>query len=124
MTGVAFVNAPWWIDSVLALLFVTAAGAQFAWLGFYGHSIGRWMQALGWTGLSVRLVGDLVTGGDPHVAAVAIPFLALVSGGTAYTAIAQIRALQLDVRCMRDPLQHCFRADRVRAALAEKRVKG
>jgi hypothetical protein len=113
-------NAPIYIDFILATCVLIAAITQCVWLAFHGNSIGRWMQAIGWAGLATRLFWSIAHGDDPQVATVSIPLLIMAAGGAALTAVQQMRMLWVDVRCMQDPSQACFRTDRVRAALREK----
>ena len=49
-------DAPIYIDAILGLMLLVAAGTQCTWIAFHGHTLGRWLQALGWAGLSVRIL--------------------------------------------------------------------
>ena len=114
-----FVDAPPYIDTMLAFVFVITAGVNYVWIGMHGHTAGRWLQALGFTGLAMRLIFDLISGGDPHISAAAIFPLTAIAAGTSITAIQQMRMLWVDVRCMNDPKHKCFRSDRIKMALKE-----
>lgn len=115
------VDAPIYVDWLLVVALMIAAAVQYVWIGFHGHSAGRWLQALGFTGLAMRLMWSLSQGDDPPVAAVSIPLLMFVAAGSSITAIQQMRMLWMDVRCLQSPEHRCFREDRVKAALMEKR---
>ena len=114
------VDAPTYVDWTLGIVFLIAFLIQCLWIAFHGHSLGRWMQAIGFCGVGVRLVWSLSAGQDPQVAAISIPFLILLAGGTSLTAIQQMRLLWMDVRCMQQPEHRCYREDRVRDAIKEK----
>lgn len=118
-----FVNAPVYIDAVLCLVLAIAALVNYFWLGAHGHSIGRWMQALGYTGLFLRMFIDIIYGNDPHISVAAIAPLTFVAVGSAVTAIQQMRILWADVHCFRDPKFRCYRVDRVKMALREGKPK-
>ena len=117
----AMINAPVYVDAVLAVVLLIAAVAQFFWLAMHGSSIGRWLQGIGFCGVSVRILWTLFSGGDPNIASFSIPFLAAIGCGAAITAIQQMRMLRLEVKCMQDPSQQCFRSDRVKVAILERR---
>lgn len=114
------IDAPVYVDWALALVLMVSAIIQYIWIGFHGHTFGRWLQALGFTGLSVRLIWSLVQGYDPHIAAVSIGPLAGIATGSSITAIQQMRLLWTSVRCIQAPEHRCFREDRVKQALREK----
>jgi hypothetical protein len=118
MTGP--LNAPPWIDGMLCVAFVTAALVQYVLIAMRGHSVGRWMQAIGWTGLAMRLMWAFITDQDPIIASISIPFLISASGGTALSAYQYMRVMAADVRCIQDPSQRCAREDRVMLAIREK----
>lgn len=115
------IDAPVHIDLILAVCLAVAAGVQYVWIGFHGHSIGRWLQAIGFTGLAIRIFWQLVNGGDPSIAAVSIPLLIFIGAGSALTAIQQMRLLWLDVKCIQNPQHRCYRADRIKLALRGKK---
>lgn len=117
------IDAPVYVDVSLAVVLLFAACAQFFWLGMHGNSVGRWLQALGFCGIAVRIIWTISIGNDPHIASFSIPFLAAIGCGAAITAIQQMKLLRLEVRCMQDPTQPCFRKDRVKAAIMERRHK-
>ena len=117
------IDAPIYIDWILAIVFMIAAAVQCIWIAFHGHSLGRWFQAIGFCGVSVRLIWGLSEGQDPQVAAVSIPFLVLLAAGSSITAIQQMRLLWMDVRCLQRPEHRCFREDRVKAAILERQKK-
>lgn len=117
------IDAPVHADFVLGICLAIAALVQYAWIGFYGHSIGRWLQAVGFTGMAIRLIWAVAIGDNPPIAAISIPLLIFIGAGSALTALQQMHALWLDVRCFQDPTKPCFRADRIRLALLGKRKK-
>ena len=115
------IDAPIYVDWILGIVFLLAFLVQCVWVAFHGHSLGRWMQAIGFCGVGVRLVWSLAEGHNPQVAAISIPFLILLAGGTSLTAIQQMRMLWMDVRCLQRPEHRCFREDRVKAAILERK---
>jgi hypothetical protein len=115
------IDAPIYVDWLLATILMFAGGVQYVWLAFHGNSVGRWLQALGFTGISLRLMWSLSQGIDPPIAAVSVPLLMMLAIGCSLTAIQQMRLLWLDVRCIQDPKHVCFREDRVRWAIKERR---
>lgn len=117
----SLLNAPPMFDGMLCVAFTLAAIVQYVLIGMHGNTVARWMQAIGWTGLSMRLVWALSTGQDPLIASISIPFLIAASGGTALGAYQYMRILSADVRCMRDHDKPCAREDRVRMALQERK---
>ena len=114
------IDAPIYIDWILAIVMGIAACVQYVWLSFHGHSLGRWMQALGFTGLAIRIGWALSAGEDPPIAAVSVPLLMIIAAGASITAMHQMRMLWMDVRCMQDHRHRCFREDRVKAAILER----
>lgn len=115
------INAPVYVDLSLAIILLFAAVSQFFWLAMHGNSVGRWLQAIGFSGVSVRIFWTVISGGDPNIASFSIPFLSAVGCGAAVTAIQQMRMLRLEVSCMQDPSKQCFRDDRMKVAFAERR---
>jgi hypothetical protein len=115
------INAPIYIDAILGVLLLVTAGTQCTWIAFHGHALGRWLQAIGWSGLSVRILWSIAHGNDPMIAAVSIPLLLMAAGGATLTAVGQMRMLWMDVRCLQRPEHRCFREDRVKAAILERR---
>ena len=115
------IDAPIHIDIALGVCLLIAAGVQYAWIGFHGHSVGRWLQAIGFTGLAIRIFWQVIEGGDPSIAIISIPLLIFIGSGSALTAIQQMRALWMDVRCFQDPSKPCYRTDRIRDGLLERR---
>lgn len=117
------IDAPVYIDIMLAVVMGVCAGFQYVWLSFHGHSIGRWMQAIGWTGLCIRITWAVSSGENPPIASVSIPLLILAAGGASLTAYQQLRRLQANVRCMADPKFTCAREDRIKIALVGRKKK-
>lgn len=114
-------DAPIYIDWILASTMMIAAFVQYVWISFHGHSLGRWLQALGFTGLAIRLAWSLSSGEDPPIAAVSVPLLIFIAAGTSITAVQQMRLLWMDVRCLQQPEHRCYREDRVRMAIRERK---
>ena len=114
------INAPIYLDWLLAICLAIAAGTQYIWLAFHGSTFGRWLQAIGFTGLAMRIAWSLAQGGDPPIAAVSIPLLVFIAAGSAVTAVQQMRMLWMDVRCLQKPEHRCYREDRVKMALLER----
>lgn len=115
------IDAPIYVDAILGVLLLVAATTQSIWIAFHGHSLGRWLQAIGWSGLAIRVLWSVAHGQDPPIAAVSIPLLLMAAGGATLTAVQQMRLLWMDVRCIQRPEHRCFREDRVRAAIMERR---
>ena len=120
MLTLTMIDAPIYIDLLLACFMFAAAVVQCFWLAFNGHNLGRWMIAIGWCGLSVRITWSVFIGEDPPIAAVSVPLLMLASGGSAITAIRQIRFNRLGVTCQLDPDKPCYREDRIHDLLKKE----
>lgn len=69
----------------------------------------------------MRILWSVTHGADPQIAAVSVPLLLMAAGGATMTAVQQMRLLWMDVRCLQDHSQPCYRTDRVRAAFMERR---
>jgi len=115
------IDAPVHIDLILGICLAIAAIVQYTWIAFHGHSIGRWLQAVGFTGLAIRIIWSIAIGNDPPIAAVSVPLLVFIGAGSALTAIQQMRLLWLDVKCIQNPQHRCYRADRIKLAMREKK---
>lgn len=107
-------DAPWYIDYGLALVMSLAALVQYLWIARNGTSLGRWMMAIGWTGLAVRVVWGLVTEGNVAIHAASVPFLVSLAGGTVLVAWRQIIDVEPQVNCLQKPEYRCYREDRIR----------
>lgn len=113
------IDAPWYVDLMVCTLIVIAAGAQYTWIALLGHSVARWMTAIGWTGLALRMGVALAVDGNVPINALSLPFLSLIAGGTALTAWRHIVAAgDPQVNCFRDPAFRCAREDRIVEARA------
>jgi len=118
----SMIDAPVYVDIALAIILAVAAGTQYVWLAFHGHSIGRWLQAIGFTGLAMRILWTVAQGQDPHIAAISIAPLCMICIGATITAVHQMRSMLIDVRCLQNPLYPCFREDRLKKAAREHRA--
>ena len=107
-------DAPWYVDIALAASMTLAALAQYLWLAKNGHSAGRWLQAIGWTGLSARVIWALVVDGNVPINAVSVPFLVALAGGTVLTAWRRIVDIEREVYCLQKPEMRCYREDRIK----------
>jgi hypothetical protein len=123
MGSTLMVDAPWYVDLAVALCLVLSAGINYTLIGMNGNSLGRWLSAVGWTGLSARMLYGLLVDGNVPIASISMPFLAMAAGGTVIGALRHMRESQADVKCLRDPWIKCQRSDRVEAALAKIREK-
>jgi len=113
----ALTDASWHVDAVLALVMVLAACAQYICIALDGSSWPRWLLAIGWTGLSGRVLYALVMFGNVPIASASVPFLVCIAGGTVLLAWNRIIAAgQPVVHCLQEPQHLCQREDRLRAA--------
>lgn len=116
------IDAPWYVDSILMSVMIGAALVQYIWIAFKGHSVGRWLQAVGFTGLAMRMGYALYVDGNVPIASASVPFLMCLAGGTVLTAWKEILQKPLpEVHCLQEPDRLCQREDRIRAAILERK---
>ena len=108
------IDAPPYVDWALAVVMCMAAIAQYLWLAKNGSSFGRWLQAIGWTGLALRTVLGLILDGNVKIHAASVPFLVALAGGTVLTAWRRIIDAEREVYCLQKPEMRCYREDRIR----------
>lgn len=113
-------DAPWWIDTALMFVMMASAGVHYFAIAREGHSVGRWLLAIGWTWLSMRFAFALVLTGNIVVNPAAIPAFLMLATGTVFVAW---RSLRLNgappVYCLQEPDKLCQREDRIRAAIED-----
>jgi hypothetical protein len=115
------IDAPWYVDLVLATVMILAAMSQYAWISFSGHSTERWLLAIGWTGLAGRLAYSLIVDGNVMIALASVPFLVMIAGGTALSAWRQlVMKPPPKVQCLQEPEFLCQREDRIREAILRR----
>lgn len=69
-------------DFAVALISSLAAAFSYVRIACTSHDIGRWMIALGWTLIAVRLWHSLAIHGDAPVAPISLIALSMIGGGT------------------------------------------
>lgn len=120
MVPEALMDAPWYVDAVLMVIMFTAAGVHYFSIAREGHTVGRWLLAIGWTGLAIRFCYGLVTTGNVLVNPASIPFLLMLAAGTVFVAWRELRAFGApEVYCLQEPDKLCQREDRIRSAIEE-----
>ena len=81
------IDAPAWVDLLLLVVFCCTAFVQYVWIAQNGHSIGRWLQAVGWSGLIYRFTLSLMNDGNVPISSIGMAMLAMIAGGTVLTAV-------------------------------------
>lgn len=108
------IDAPPYVDLLMTIIITLTAFVQYVWIAKNGHGLGRWLQAIGWTGLSARMIYGMAVYGDLTVHAASIPFLIMVAGGTVLTAWTRIVDTEREVFCLQKPEMRCYREDRIK----------
>ena len=108
------IDAPWYVDWILAVIMALAALVQYLWIARNGSSFGRWLMAIGWTGLATRVILGLTMTGNVQIHAASVPFLVMLAGGTVLVAWRQIVDVERVVHCLQKPEMRCYREDRIK----------
>jgi hypothetical protein len=113
-------DAPWWADLIVMVAMFSAAFFKATNIAFLGHSLTRWLECVGWLGLTGRFAVGLMLDGNVPVNPAAALFLLMIATGSLRNAYLQLQTARVKVMCIQEPSRRCYREDRVHAALLRR----
>lgn len=113
-------DAPWYADMSLMLMMFSVAFFKAFNVAMLGHTLTRWLELVGWLGLTGRFAVGLMLDGNVPVNPLAQLFLMLIAAGSLHSAYLQLQTARVRVFCIKDVTKRCYREDRVRAVLLRR----
>jgi hypothetical protein len=113
-------DAPWYADIITMLVFFSVGFFKCVNIAFLGHTLSRWLEVLGWLGLTGRFAYGLVMDGNVPVNPAAELFLLMIAAGSLRSSYLQLSTERFRVYCIQDASKRCYREDRVHEAMRRR----